>query len=152
MVHEFRRIRSKSGHPYALSRVNNVQSLAPFEKRVDSQISPDLPQKFRNEFKAVIVKNQSLFVTSRKDLRISKLPMLKLKLKEGCYPRMQRPYRMSELQLTATRETVKDLLEGGQASPSCSEIAAPTHLVMKKDKKWRMVVDYRLAYSSSKVF
>lgn len=121
----------------------NALTLNEFERKADGQISKELPTDVREGFKALVQRHRNLFVTSRKELKLSKLPMLSLRLKDGCTPRMQRPYRMSELQLKNTRETVKDLLEGGQASLSCSEIAAPTHLVQKKDKKWRMVVDYR---------
>jgi len=92
----------------------NALTLNEFERKADGQISKELPTDVREGFKALVQRHRNLFVTSRKELKLSKLPMLSLRLKDGCTPRMQRPYRMSELQLKNTRETVKDLLEGSK--------------------------------------
>ena len=77
------------------------------------------------------------------NLKPQKLPPLSIKLKPGLKPIRKKPYATSAVQRDAIRETVQELLDGGQIVPSCSEWSSPTHLVKRKDGRWRMVVDYR---------
>lgn len=129
------------------TKLNNICKLSSNEvsqlAKIDSQISDDLDPLWRQKFRELVLDNMSIFVEHRKDLKPSRLPPLKLTLKPGCFPRKHKPRRMSEKQLAITRETVKEMLEGGQCVPSCSEVGFPTLLVAKKDGKHRMVVDYR---------
>jgi len=138
----------KYNRKYGIKRkLNKIRRLSPDEKtpkeKVEAQLSSDLDPLWRLKFRELVLDNMSLFVEHRKDLKPSRLPPLKLTLKPGVFPRKHKPRRMSEKQLAITRETVQDMLEGGQCVPSCSEVGFPTLLVAKKDGKHRMVIDYR---------
>ena len=54
-----------------------------------------------------------------------------------------RPYRMSHSQKNALETIVKQMLKNNEIQLSSSPFSSPVLLVKKKDKSWRLCVDYR---------
>jgi hypothetical protein len=54
-----------------------------------------------------------------------------------------RPYRMSHHQKNIIEAIIKQMLLKGEIQPSNSPYSSPVILVMKKDKSWRLCVDFR---------
>jgi hypothetical protein len=61
----------------------------------------------------------------------------------GAKPPNIRPYRMSHSQKNTIETIIKQLLQKGEIQHSSSPFSSPVILVKKKDKSWRLCVDYR---------
>jgi hypothetical protein len=61
----------------------------------------------------------------------------------GAKPPNIRPYRMSHSQKNTIETIIKQLLKKGEIQPSSSPFSSPVILVRKKDRSWRLCVDYR---------
>ena len=61
----------------------------------------------------------------------------------GVEPVNRPPYRLSPAEQDEMEEQVKDLLAQGFIRPSNSPYGAPILFVPKKDRRWRMCIDYR---------
>ncbi|MCO5599187.1 hypothetical protein L7F22_053287 [Adiantum nelumboides] len=61
----------------------------------------------------------------------------------GSAPPNRPPYRVSRAQNEEIMNQVKDLLEKGIIQPSSSPYCSPVLLVLKKDRSWRMCINYR---------
>jgi hypothetical protein len=64
-------------------------------------------------------------------------------LKEGAKPPNIRPYRMSHSQKNSVELLIKEMLQKFEIRPSTSPYSSPIILVRKKDKSWRLCVDFR---------
>jgi hypothetical protein len=64
-------------------------------------------------------------------------------LKDGATPPNIRPYRMPHKQKDLVEELIRNLLSKCEIRPSTSPFSSPAILVRKKDKTWRLCVDYR---------
>ena len=64
-------------------------------------------------------------------------------IKEGENPPNVRPYRMPHKQKNIVEELVNKMLQNAEIRPSTSPYSSPAILVRKKDKSWRLCVDYR---------
>jgi hypothetical protein len=64
-------------------------------------------------------------------------------LKEGAKPYKVRPYRMSHSQKNLVELLVKEMLKNSEIRTSTSPYSSPVILVRKKDKSWRLCVDFR---------
>nr|XP_051192241.1 uncharacterized protein LOC127305750 [Lolium perenne]XP_051192242.1 uncharacterized protein LOC127305750 [Lolium perenne]XP_051192243.1 uncharacterized protein LOC127305750 [Lolium perenne] len=58
-----------------------------------------------------------------------------------------RPYRMSHSQKNSVELLIKEMLKNKEIRPSNSPFSSPAILVRKKDKSWRLCVDFRLLNS-----
>jgi hypothetical protein len=67
----------------------------------------------------------------------------KIPLKEGAIPPNIRPYRMPHKQKDFIEELIRSLLSKCEIRPSTSPFSSPAILVRKRDKTWRLCVDYR---------
>lgn len=67
----------------------------------------------------------------------------KIDLVPGCSPPNRPPYRVSQTQQDEIFKQVQELLEKGLVRPSSSPFCSPVLLVLKKDRSFRMCVDYR---------
>jgi hypothetical protein len=61
----------------------------------------------------------------------------------GATPPNIRPYMMSHNQKNIIEEIIKEMLHNKEIQPSSSLFSSPVILVKKKDKSWRLCVDYR---------
>ena len=61
----------------------------------------------------------------------------------GARPVMKRPYRLSDVQKKSAEEQIKSALAEGWIQPSQSPWGTAILMVPKKDKTWRLCVDYR---------
>jgi hypothetical protein len=64
-------------------------------------------------------------------------------LKPGTEPIARMPYRMSTLELQELKMQLKELLDLGLIRPSVSPWGAPVIFIRKKDRSWRLCIDYR---------
>ena len=64
-------------------------------------------------------------------------------IKEGAQPPNVRPYRMPHKQKNIIEELVNKMLQNSKIRPSNSPYSSPAILVRKKDKSWRLCIDYR---------
>jgi hypothetical protein len=64
-------------------------------------------------------------------------------LQNGSQPPNVRPYRMPHKQKNLVEELVNKMLKTSEIRPSNSPYSSPAILVRKKDKSWRLCVDYR---------
>ena len=62
---------------------------------------------------------------------------------DSANPPNVRPYRMPHKQKNIVEELVKNMLKNSEIQQSNSPYSSPAILVMKKDKSWRLCVDYR---------
>lgn len=62
---------------------------------------------------------------------------------EGANPMNLRPYCYPAMQNSVIEGLVKEMLDRGVIQPSSSPFASPMVLVQKKDRGWRLCVDYR---------
>ncbi|XP_057428622.1 uncharacterized protein LOC130722049 isoform X1 [Lotus japonicus] len=98
----------------------------------------DIPQELGvvlTEFPAVFTKKMQLPPVR------SKVHQIVLNPEHG--PINVRPYRYPHHQKEEIERQVAELLEAGIIRPSMSAFSSPVILVKKKDKSWRMCVDYR---------
>ena len=61
----------------------------------------------------------------------------------GALPVMKRPYRLSAEQKACANEQIRLAMKEGWIQPSTSPWGTAILMVPKKDKTWRMCVDYR---------
>ena len=61
----------------------------------------------------------------------------------------QRPYRLPVHQKNAMEDLIKHMLHSKIIQPSISPYSSPVILVKKKDRTWRMCVDYRQLNSNT---
>ena len=67
----------------------------------------------------------------------------KIELVPGAAPISRRPYRMPPNELAELKIQLQELLDKGLIQPSSSPWGCLALFVKKKDKSWRMCVDYR---------
>lgn len=67
----------------------------------------------------------------------------KIPLLPDAKPPNIRPYRMSHNQKNSIELLIKEMLKTGEIRPSHSPYSSPAILVRKKDKSWRLCVDFR---------
>ena len=66
-----------------------------------------------------------------------------IELEKDAKPVMRRPYRLSAAQVEDATEQLQKAIQQGWIQPSQSPWGMPILMVPKKDKKWRLCVDYR---------
>jgi hypothetical protein len=64
-------------------------------------------------------------------------------LNPGAKPPNIRPYRMSHSQKNSVELLIKEMLKNDEIRPSHSPFSSPAIIVRKKDKSWRLCVDFR---------
>jgi hypothetical protein len=67
----------------------------------------------------------------------------KIKLQSGTTPVYERPYPIAPNELVELKTQLQELTDKGYIRLSCSPWGCPALFVMKKDKTWRLCVDYR---------
>jgi len=90
---------------------------------------------FRN-FKAILA-------TRIEELGPTKLLPHNITLIENAKPIKQKCYRLSKVQAKALKEEITKLLKNKLIVPSNSPWSFPVILALKKNKKWRLCIDYR---------
>lgn len=97
-------------------------------------LSPDIKVVLQ-EFQSVFEEPQGLPPRRACDHLISLVPNAK--------PVFVRPYRHNPAQKDEIEKQVKEMLSSGVIQPSNSAYSSPTLLVKKKDRTWRLCIDYR---------
>jgi len=94
--------------------------------------------------------NIEILATKTKELGKKKLMPYSIQLIKGAVPIKQKTYRLSKVQADALKEELIKLLENNLIEPSYSPWSFPVILVPKKNKKWRMCIDFRKINKNSK--
>jgi len=118
-------------------------------KEKDDVINSIINQlKFKNKkdykkFCRLLKKFDDIIAISSDDLEPSKLFPHHIILEENSMPIKQKAYKISQVQSNALKEELRKLLEKKLIEPSHSPWASPVVLVLKKNGKWRLCVDFR---------
>jgi hypothetical protein len=112
---------------FSISSVESAAAVSPVPPQV---------QELLDEFSSLFAEPSTLPPRRNCDHSIPLVP--------GAQPVSIRQYRYSPKLKTEIENQVSELLKTGMIRPSSSPYSSPVLLVRKKDKSWRMCVDYRM--------
>jgi hypothetical protein len=112
---------------FSISSVESAAAVSPVPPQV---------QELLDEFSSLFAEPSTLPPRRNCDHSIPLVP--------GAQPVSIRHYRYSPKLKTEIENQVSELLKTGMIRPSSSPYSSPVLLVRKKDKSWRMCVDYRM--------
>jgi len=107
------------------------------------EIVGSVPKEFQERTHKLFLDNVPTLALKTDDLGKSKLLPHKINLIPNAKPIKQKAYRISKIQAKALKQQLTTLLENKLIEPSHSSWSFPVVLVEKKNKEWRMCVDYR---------
>ena len=102
-----------------------------------------LPEKFKEAVKNLFFNYKEILALKTDDLGCSNLMPHRILLTPDAVPIKQKPYRLSKAQMEALKIQLIKLINNNLIEPSNSPWSSPVVLVPKKNKDWRMCVDYR---------
>jgi hypothetical protein len=108
------------------------------EQSTDHTAKSQVPLEFSfliNQFKDIFTEPTELPPHRQADHSIPLLP--------GSKPPNVHPYWMSHSQKNTMEALIKQVLQKGEICQSCSPFSSPIILVKKKDKSWRLCVDFK---------
>jgi len=108
-----------------------------------NEIIDELPTNIREQARKLFLDNIEVLALKTDDLGASKLYPHRINLISTAEPIKQRAYRISKAQAIALKEIIIQLINNNLIEPSNSSWSFPVVLVPKKNKDWRMCVDYR---------
>ena len=116
----------------------------PNEKRnLVMQIIDESPSFIRKKFKKLLKNNIEILAFKIDELGRTKLLPHSIQIKENTTPIKQKCYRLSKIQAQALKKEIIKLIRNKLIEPSCSPWSSPVILVLKKNNKWRMCIDFR---------
>jgi hypothetical protein len=108
----------------------------------DNNSQPDQPKPPHPEIATLLNEFQDLFQEPT-GLPPARACDHSIPLLDGVKPPNIRPYRMPHSQKNIIEELIRELLIKSEIRPSTSPFSSPAILVRKRDKTWRLCVDYR---------
>ena len=107
------------------------------------KLCSDAPRNVQNELHQLLEEFSDLFPEQLLKGRPPKREVeFEIKLEEGAVPLNKPPYRLSPKEHDELQAQIDDLLAQGHIRPSQSPYGAPVLFVPKKDRRWRMCMDY----------
>ena len=115
-----------------------------FEKdQLLQNILKGIPKKLRNEVKKLFDEYNTILATKIDELKPTKLLPHSIQLEPNAKPIKQRCYRLSKVQALALKKELEKLIKNKLIEPSHSPWSSPVILVPKKNKQWRICIDFR---------
>jgi len=124
---------------------NNEEKEQPEKEKENliNTIIEQAPEKVKYKFRSLLLEYKEILAISIEELGKTKLLPHNIQLKENAKPIKQKCYRLSKNQAEALKGEIVKLVNNRLIEPSCSPWSSPVILVPKKNKKWRMCIDYR---------
>ena len=122
---------------------NKQEDPKPNKNEIIDKIVNSLPSNVQKEVKEMFQKFINILALKTDELGKSKLFPHKINLLPGSRPIKQRAYRLTKNQTIALKKILKKLIRDWLIEPSSSQWSSPIVLVPKKNKDWRLCVDYR---------
>lgn len=128
---------------------NRVMSVERVERVLDTINFESLKKDERTSIEKICAKYADVFHLKDEPLTIAKVAQQKIYLKEHAIPSYVKPYKLPYSQKAEIHKQVEKMLQDGIIEEAKSEWSSPLLIVPKKsdsngEKKWRLVVDYRL--------
>ena len=108
-----------------------------------NKVLDELPRKYRRKVNSLFHEFIIILAIKIDELQPTKLLPHTIQLIENAKPIKQKGYRLSKVQIQALKQEITKLIKNKLIEPSSSPWSSPVVLVLKKNKKWRMCVDYR---------
>lgn len=139
-LEEYESVKFNLTNPHANDRASEVLKLVKLEH---------LNSEERVAIRNIIVKYNDVFHLQSDKLGVTNLFKQTIALKDGEAPSYVKPYRLAHAQVGEIRDQIKNMLEEDIIEEARSEWSSPILLVPKKidsdgNRKWRVVIDYRL--------
>lgn len=130
-------------------KIRNTKQVSRVEKVLNSVKLDHLNKEERSVIEKLIVKYNDLFFLDSDHLTVTNLFQQNIPLRSDAVPSYVKPYRVPHAQKKEIKEQTDKMLQDGIIEPSISEWSSPLLLVPKKkdvfgNKRWRLVVDFRL--------
>ena len=113
------------------------------KKEIIDKLILEIPWKYKKQVKKLFNKYYHILATKIEELQSTKLLPHTIQLKDGAKPIKQKCYRLSKVQADALKEEITKLINNKLIEPSNSPWSFPVILVLKKNNKWRMCIDFR---------
>ncbi|MCO5592349.1 hypothetical protein L7F22_046351 [Adiantum nelumboides] len=146
-------IEDESEGPYDVNEglMQTKVELSKKQKLMTQMISGDLSAMEKEIYLHMLASFPDLFITLYEEIRGFKGQEMHIELKEGAKPVWQRLRRIGQEQMEALREEVDKLLKAGFKVPvETTEWVSPIVVNPKKDKKWRICVDFKPLSTTTK--
>ena len=113
------------------------------KKKIIADILKLVPKPIKERFKRLLYNNIDILALRIEELDGSKLLPHNIQLAKGTSPIKQKAYRLSKVQSDALKKELTKLLQNKLIEASCSPWSSPVILIPKKNKTWRLCIDYR---------
>lgn len=129
-----------------ISDVNDVQRV---EQVLNSVKLNHLNSEERLSIQKIIAKYNDIFHLPKDKLSVTNLFTQSMSLRPNVSPSYVKPYRLPFVQKEEIKKQIGQMIKDDIIEPAVSEWSSPLLLVPKKsdhlgNKKWRLVIDYRL--------
>jgi len=133
-----------------VSKQDDGQGTTKAEYTLDEEKDEKINKKFQNititmrkKFGKLLSKNKKILAIRIEELGTTKLLPHHINLEPRATPIKQKAYRLSKVQAAALKEELIKLLNNKLIEPSSSPWSSPVILILKKNNKWRVCIDYR---------
>jgi len=126
-----------------INKMEEIEIHEDDKESIINNIIDNSPEEIRSEFERLLRTNIEILATKTEELGKTKLMPHSIQIIKDAAPIKQKTYRLSKVQADALKEELTKLLENNLIEPSCSPWSSPVILVPKKNKKWRMCIDFR---------
>lgn len=131
------------------NKLSSIKSTDRVEQLLESVNLNHLNQEERDSIQKIIAKFHDVFHLPEDSLSVTNLFSQNIRLKPDATPTYAKPYRLPNAQKAEINKQVHNMLKADIIEPTASEWSSPLLLVPKKsdplgNRKWRLVIDYRL--------
>ena len=144
-LNQFANTEKKFKNNNMITEIENTNQKAVYISEAEIQtlkIGDGLDSNEKEELKSMIREYPKLFGENLEDMRRIKLDPLKIELTDNT-PFKLPPYRVPLHQLDTLKKELSELRRMGIIVENKGPYSSPILMVKKKDKSWRLVVDYR---------